>query len=102
MYVFIHVENCPQHSIQPTQALNYNHYKSPSAQSELSFLQLQILRMGAVNKDSVLGGSVVLSLVSLVLLLGVTCYFQASLTVLQQQVTELQEQEKAKVSCSQT
>ena len=42
--------------------------------------------MGAVNKDSVLGVSIVLSLVSLVAVLGVTWYFQASLNLLQQQV----------------
>ena len=39
--------------------------------------------MGAVNKDSVLGASLVLSVVSLVLLLGVTWYFQTSLNLLQ-------------------
>ena len=42
--------------------------------------------MGAVNKDSVLGASLVLSVVSLVLLFGVTWYFQTSLNLLQQQV----------------
>ena len=42
--------------------------------------------MGAVNKDSVLGVSLVLSVVSLVTVLGVTWYFQASLNLLQQQV----------------
>ena len=42
--------------------------------------------MGAVNKDSVLGASLVLSVVSLVLLFGVTWYFQSSLSLLQQQV----------------
>ena len=42
--------------------------------------------MGAVNKDSVLGASLVLSLVSLVLLFGVTWYFQSSLRLLQMQV----------------
>ena len=41
--------------------------------------------MGAVNKDSVLGASLVLSVVSLVLLFGVTWYFQTSLNLLQQQ-----------------
>ena len=41
--------------------------------------------MGAVNKDSVLGASLVLSVVSLVLLFGVTWYFQISLNLLQQQ-----------------
>ena len=43
------------------------------------------LMMGAVNKDSVLGASLVLSVVSLVLLFGVTWYFQTSLNLLQQQ-----------------
>jgi len=42
--------------------------------------------MGAANKDSVLGASLVLSVVSIVLLFGVTYYFQTSLNVLQQQV----------------
>ena len=42
--------------------------------------------MGAVNKDSVLGVSLVLSVVSLVTVFGVTWYFQASLNLLQQQV----------------
>ena len=42
--------------------------------------------MGAVNKDSVLGASLVLSVVSLVLLFSVTWYFQSSLSLLQQQV----------------
>ena len=42
--------------------------------------------MGAVNKDSVLGVSLVLSVVSLVIVFGVTWYFQASLNLLQQQV----------------
>ena len=42
--------------------------------------------MGAVNKDSVLGVSLVLSIVSLVIVFGVTWYFQASLNLLQQQV----------------
>lgn len=63
-------------------------------------MQLQVLRMTAVNKDSVLGASLVLSIVSLVLLFGVTWHFQTSLTLLQQQVLELQEQAKVKVSCS--
>jgi len=42
--------------------------------------------MGAVNKDSVLGASLVLSVVSLVLLFSVTWYFQSSLSLLQVQV----------------
>ena len=42
--------------------------------------------MGAVNKDSILGVSLVLSVVSLVLLFVVTWYFQSSLNLLQQQV----------------
>ena len=42
--------------------------------------------MGVVNKDSVLGASLVLSVVSLVLLFGVTWYFETSLNLLQQQV----------------
>ena len=39
-----------------------------------------------LNKDSVLGASLVLSVVSLVLLFGVTWYLQTSLNLLQQQV----------------
>ena len=42
--------------------------------------------MGAVNKDSILGVSLVLSVVSLVLLFVVTWYFQSSLNLLRQQV----------------
>ena len=47
--------------------------------------------MGAVNRDSVLGASLVL-VVSLVILLGVTVYFQTSLSLLQQQVDNDREQ----------
>ena len=42
--------------------------------------------MAAVNKDIVLVVSLVLSVVSLVLLFGVTWYFHSSLDLLQQQV----------------
>ena len=42
--------------------------------------------MAAINKDVVLVVSIVLSVVSLVLLFGVTWYFQSSLDLLQQQV----------------
>ena len=42
--------------------------------------------MAAINKDIVLVVSLVLSVVSLVLLFGVTWYFQSSLDLLQQQV----------------
>jgi len=42
--------------------------------------------MAASIKDTVLGGSLVLSVVSLVLLFGVTWYFQSSLSLLEQQV----------------
>ena len=45
-----------------------------------------IVVMAATNKDVVLVVSLVLSLVSLVLLFGVTWYFQSSLDLLQQQV----------------
>ena len=54
-----------------------------------------------VNRDSVLGASLVLSVVSFVLLLVVTWHFQSSLNLLQQQVEydrelllELQDQQK--------
>ena len=57
------------------------------------------------TKDSMLIVSLVLSVVSLVLLFGVTWYFQSSLSLLQQQVehdrellVKLQEQIEAKVS----
>ena len=42
--------------------------------------------MAAINKDVVLVVSLVLSVVSIVLLFGVTWYFQSSLDLLQQQV----------------
>ena len=42
--------------------------------------------MAAINKDIVLVVSLVLSVVSLVLLFGVTWYFQSSLDLLQQQI----------------
>ena len=56
------------------------------------------------TKDSVLVASLVLSVVSVVLLFGVTCYFQSSLSLLQQQVEYDREllvklQEQIKVSC---
>ena len=45
-----------------------------------------LAKMTASSKDSVLIVSLVLSLVSIVLLFGVTWYFQSSLDLLQQQV----------------
>ena len=42
--------------------------------------------MVAANKDTLLGVSLVLSVVSLGLLFGVTWYFQSSLDLLEQQV----------------
>jgi len=42
--------------------------------------------MTVSTKDAVLGASLVLSVVSLVLLFGVSWYFQSSLSLLQQQV----------------
>jgi len=63
--------------------------------------------MGAVNKDSVLIASLVLSVVSLVLLFGVTWYFQSSLRLLQMQVEndreqllELKNQVTVRLNCS--
>ena len=55
-----------------------------------------------LNKDSVLGASLALSVVSLVLLFGVTWYLQTSLNLLQQEVENdrellLELQEKIKV-----
>ena len=52
---------------------------------------LKTLFQGAVNKDSVLGASLVL-VVSLVILLGVTVYFQISPSLLQQQLDNDREQ----------
>ena len=61
--------------------------------------------MAAINKDIVVVVSLILSVVSLVLLFGVTWYFQSSLDLLQQQVEydrellfKLQEQIDANVS----
>ena len=61
--------------------------------------------MAAIYKDIVLVVSLVLSVVSLVLLFGVTWYFQSSLDLLQQQVEYDREllfklQEQIKVSSS--
>ena len=50
------------------------------------FYTVAVVVMAATNKDVVLVVSLVLSLVSLVLLFGVTWYFQSSLDLLQQQV----------------
>jgi len=47
---------------------------------------LVVVVMAVINKDVVLGVSLVLSVVSLVLLFGVTWYFHSSLNLLQQQV----------------
>ena len=62
--------------------------------------------MTPTNKDVVLVVSLVLSLVSLVLLFGVTRYFQSSLDLLQQQVKydrelllKLQEQVNVRINC---
>ena len=52
----------------------------------LSQVLLVVAAMGAVNRDVVLSVSVVLSVVSLVLLFGVTWYFQSSFVILQRQV----------------
>ena len=63
--------------------------------------------MAAINKDIVLVVSLVLSVVSLVLVFGVTWYFQSSLDQLQQQVEYDREllfklQEQINVSKEQT
>ena len=47
-----------------------------------------VVVMAVTNKDIVLAVSLVLSLISLVLLFGVTWYFQSSLDLLQQQVKD--------------
>ena len=54
--------------------------------SQICFTQRIFAMMAAINKDVVLVVSLVLSVVSLVLLFGVTWYFQSSLDLLQQQV----------------
>ena len=63
-----------------------------------------VVVMAATNKDVVLVVSLVLSLVSLVLLFGLTWYFQSSLNLLQQQaeydrelLLKLQEQVNVRV-----
>jgi len=61
--------------------------------------------MAANTKDSVLVASIILSIVSLVLLFGVTLYFQSSLSLLQQQVEYdrgllVKLQEQVEVSCT--
>ena len=60
----------------------------------------------SINKDCVLGASLVLSIVSLILLLGAIWYFQSSLNLLQHQIEddkelllELQDQIKVLISC---
>jgi len=67
-------------------------------------LSVWVRKMTATNKDAAVVVSLVLSLVSLVLLFGVTWYFQSSLDLLQQQVEDdrelllkLQKQVNAKV-----
>ena len=56
--------------------------------------------MAAINKDVVLVVSLVLSVVSLVLLFGVTWYFQSSLDLLQQQVEYDREADYASIILS--
>ena len=53
---------------------------------QICFSQHIFAVMAAINKDVVLIVSLALSVVSLVLLFGVTWYFQSSLELLQQQV----------------
>ena len=53
---------------------------------QLTALGEILLEMSAINKGGILGTSLALSIVSLVLLFGVTWYFQSSLNLLQQQV----------------
>ena len=68
---------------------------------QLSYLSSKKMGTAGIYKDSVLGASLVLSVVSLILLFGVTWYFQTSLSLLQHQVEydrelllELQDQTK--------
>ena len=70
------------------------------------YMVIALVVMAATNKDVVLVVSLVLSLVSLVLLFGVTWYFQSSLDLLQQQVEydrellmKLQEQVNVREMC---
>jgi len=48
--------------------------------------------MGNINKDSVLGASLVLSVVSLVLLCGASLYFQQQVEYDRELILKLQEQ----------
>ena len=54
--------------------------------AQLTALGEILSEMSAINKGAVLGATLVLSVVSLVLLFGLTWYFQSSLSLLQQQV----------------
>ena len=58
--------------------------------------------MTGVNRDGVLGASLILSIVSLVLLFGVTWHLQSSINLLRQQVehdrkSKIQDQDMVKV-----
>ena len=61
-------------------------YRSYHSATVYTCSYLAKIVMAAINKDVVLVVSLVLSVVSLVLLFGVTWYFQSSLDLLQQQV----------------
>ena len=61
-------------------------YKQYQWGAKLATLLGEILSEMTTEKGVVLGASLVLSVVSLVLLFGVTWYFQSSLSLLQQQV----------------
>ena len=74
--------------------------------AQLTILVKIISAMSANNKDVMLGASLVLSVVNLVLLFGVTWYFQSSLSLLQQQVeydrellVKLQDENKVLANC---
>ena len=67
------------HSVK---TFSYKSQVTSIADSKLSFKN----KMTSVNRDGVLAASLVLSIISLVLLFGVTWHFQSSLNSLQQQV----------------
>ena len=77
-------------------------YKS-QATLDYSLIEISALkRMTGVNKDGVLGASLILAIVSLALLFGVTWHLQSSLNLLRQKVehgrkSELQDQDMVKV-----
>ena len=74
-------------------------YKS-QATLDYSLIEISALkRMTGVNKDGVLGASLILSIVSLALLFGVTWHLQSSINLLRQhgRKSKIQDQDMVKV-----